>query len=193
MTNDAYWDELGFAWVAVVPNLTNITPRLTNRIRRQTWLFRAGFVASAVLSLSGLLLGVWTIWLGITTGAWNFVTRGMAIVVIGLFAAIAAHAFWSDGANGDGSPVSEMIDLAVIRARRLLLTVRLSLYACTVAAVFGVIGSVIRSSLAKPPNMSPVVDVILLALAVVGLALYGRSVKVELAKFEYLKRALADG
>ena len=193
MTNDAYWDELGIAWVAVTPNLTDIAPGLTNRIRRQTRLFRAGFVVSAVLSLSGLLLGIWTIWLGITTGTWNFATRGMAIVMIGLLAAIATHAFWSDGANGDGSPVSEMVDLAVIRARRLLLTVRLSLYACTVAALFGAIGSVIRSSLAKPPNMSPVVDLILLALAVVGLALYGRSVKVELTKFEYLKRVLAAG
>ena len=190
MTKDAYWDELGIAWTAIEPIAANVSPKLKNRIRRQIWLFRAGFVVSATLSLIGLLLGVWTIWLSVTTGSPNFATRGIAIVIISLLAAISAHAFWSGGGGNDSRPFSEMIDLAIIRARRLLLIVRLSLYACSVAAVLGVIGAVIRSYLARPPKMSPLVDIILLALAIVVLALYGRNVKEDLAKFEYLKRVL---
>lgn len=191
MTNDAYWDELGIAWAAIDQNFTDVTPRLKNRIRRQMWLFRTGFIASAGLSFIGLGLGVWTIWLGVTMGAWNFVTRGIAIVIIALLTATMARALWSGRASDAGCDVSEMIDLAIARARRLLLIVRLSLCACFVAAVFGVIGAAIRTYLAKPPNMSPILDVILLALAIVAVALYGRSVKVDLAKFEYLKRVLA--
>ena len=191
MTTDAYWDELGIAWTATVPNLTEFAPNLTIRFRRQIWLFRTGFLASIVLGLTGLILGLWTTWLGITHGLWNFAIRGPAIVIIGLLALAAAHAFWSRGAMDDGCPVSEMIDLAIIRAKRLLLVVRLSLSACGVAAVFGVAGAMMRSHFARPPHLSPVVDVILLALAMTVLALCGRSVKVDLAKFEYLKRALA--
>ena len=38
MTNssDAYWDELGFAWCAIDPDLGLVTPRLRNRLRRQS-------------------------------------------------------------------------------------------------------------------------------------------------------------
>ena len=191
MTKDAYWDELGIAWVAFDPDLSDLTPALEKRARRETWLFRAALIVAVGFSTTGLLLGAWTIWLGLTSGAWNFATRGIAIVVIALLGAIAARAFWLvNGAHNDARPVAEMIDLTIIRARRLLLTVRLGLYACIVAAVLGVIGTAIRSHLSMPPNMSPVVDLTLLALAAVSLGLYGHRVKVECAKFEYLKRSL---
>ena len=190
MTKEAYWDELGLAWVTVDPNLSDLTPALKSRARRELWLFRAGLVVAAGLSTTGLLLGTWTIWLSLTSGTWNFATRGIAIVMIALLSAIAARAFWLADAHNDVSPVAEMIDLAIIRRRRLLLAIRLGLFACAVAAAFGVVGTAIRSHLSKPPNMSPTVDLVLLALVAVSLGLYGRRVKLEWANLEYLKRAL---
>ena len=191
MTKDAYWDELGIAWVTFDPNLSDLSPAFKNRARREIWLFWAGLLIAAGLSTTGLLLGAWTIWLGLTLGAWNFVIRGLAIVMIALLAAIAARAFWLvKGAHNDARPVAEMLDLAIIRRRQLLLAIRLALCACAVAALFGLAGSAVRSHLSRPPNMSPVVDIILLALAALSLGLFSHRVKVERAKLQYLRRVL---
>jgi hypothetical protein len=193
MTKDPYWDELGIAWVTFDPSLSDLTPALESRARRELWLFRAGIVIAAGFSSTGLLLGTWTIWLGVTSGAWNFAIRGIAILIIALLAAIAGRAFWLENASNDAGPVAQMINLAVARAKRLLLTIRLGLFACAVAAVFGVIGTAVRSQLSKPPNLSPIIDLVLLALAAVSLSLYGHWIKAELAKFEYIKQVLEAG
>lgn len=190
MTNDAYWDELGIAWVAFDPGLSTLPRALEDRARRESRLFRAGFIMTAALSAAALFLGVWTTWLGLSVGPWNFATRGVAIIIIALLIAMAARAFWWAGASNDACPAGEMMDLTIARARRLLLTIRLSLCACTVAAAFGLFGSAVRAHLSRPPNMSPVVDLSLLALAAVSLGLYGHRVKAELAKFEYLRQVL---
>ena len=62
-----------------------------------------------------------------------------------------------------------MIDLAIARAQRTLVTIRLGLYACAVAAVFGLVGTAIRTYLTRPPRMSPVVDLAVLVMVALGL------------------------
>ena len=87
-----------------------------------------------------------------------------------------------------------MIDLAIARAQRTLFMIRLGLYACAIAALSGLVGTAIRTNLAGPPRMSPVVDVALLVMVAMGLFFYGRHIRVDLEKLRALKHALAmDG
>lgn len=188
---DAYWDELGIAWCAINPEINVIAPRLKARLRRQSFLIMAGLVTGLPLSAAGLLLGMLTIWSGWTTGTWNFVTRGIAIGSISVIFGVAVSLLLPVRASDSARALSEMIDLAIARAQRALVTIRLGFYACGVAAVFGLVGTAIRTYLARPPRMSPVVDLAVLAIFALGLFFYGRHIKVNLEKLRYLKHALA--
>jgi hypothetical protein len=191
---DAYWDELGIAWCAIKPEVNVIAPRLKARLRRQSLLITAGLVIGLPFSAAGLLLGALTIWTGLTTGTWNFVTRGLAIGVISAIVAIAVSLLLPVRASEAARALSEMIELAIARAQRTLAMIRLGFYACAVAVVFGLIGTAIRAYLASPPRMSPVVDLAVLGVFALGLFLCSRRVRVNLEKLRYLKRALAvDG
>ncbi len=71
-----------------------------------------------------------------------------------------------------------------------MLTLRLAFYACVVAAVLGLMGSVVRAQLTRPLQLSPIVDIVVLALCALGLDLYGRQIKLGFEKMRYLKRTL---
>ena len=154
----------------------------------------AGLVGGVPLSAAGVCLGVFTIWRGWTTATWNFVTRGSAIVAISILVAIVMSSLLSVRTSDAARAVSEMIDLAIARAHRTLIAIRLGLAACCIAAVMGLVGAAIRSYRAAPPRMSPVVDVAVLVMFAAGLFVYGRQVRITLEKLHALKRALgADG
>jgi hypothetical protein len=189
--SDAYWDELGIAWCAINPDVDVIAARLKLRLRRQSLLITAGLVVGLSLSVAGFLLGVFTIWLGWTSGAWNFLTRGIALMAIALIVAVAASVLRPARASDGARALSEMIDLAITRAERILQTIRLGFYACAVAAVLGIVGAAIRTYLGKPPALSPIIDLAALAICALGLHLWSRHAKTTLAKFRYLKHALA--
>ena len=135
---DAYWDELGIAWCAIEPEVNAMTPRLEARLRRQSLLITAVLILGLPLVVAGMLVGMLTIWSGFATGAWNFVTRGVA--------------------------------------------------------AFGLVGTATRAYLTRPPRMSPLIDLAILAIFALGLFLFGRRVRINLEKLRYLKRVLAvDG
>jgi hypothetical protein len=192
-SSDTKWDELGVAWRAMDPNISVIKPRLEARLRRQTKWITAGLVIGLPLGAAGVLLGVVTICLGFL-GPWNFVTRGIAIVAM---SAILMFALWSlqpVRSAAATSALSEMIDLAINRAQRTISLIRAGLYSCLIAAVFGLVGTAIRTHLGNPPKMSPVIDLVIVALIAFALWLYGQKIRAELAKYSALKRALAvDG
>jgi len=191
---DAYWDELGIAWCAIHPEMNVMAPRLKARLRRQSILITAGLVIGLPLSAVGLLVGVLTIWSGWTTGTWNFVTRGIAIVVISVILSISLSLLLPVRASDAARALSEMIDLAIARAQRTLVTIRLGYYACGVATVFGLVGAAIRTYLTRSPRMSPLIDLAVLAIVALGLFFYSRHSQASLEKLRYLKRALAmDG
>jgi hypothetical protein len=191
---DAYWDELGVAWCAINPEINVIAPRLKARLRRQSLLITAGLVTGLPVSAAGLFLGVLTIRSGWMTGTWNFVTRGIAIGAISVILAIAVSLLLPVRASNAARALSEMIDLAIARTQRTLVTIRLGFYACAVAAVFGLVGTAIRAYLTRPPRMSAVADLVVLAIFALGLFLFGRHTRVNLAKLKHLKHALAvDG
>lgn len=191
VTTDAYWDELGVAWSVINPDINVIMPRLKCRLRLQSFLIGAGVVLGIVLAAGGFIIGAATIWRGWTTDTWNFVTRGIAVLAISVLLSIAVSLLLPVRASRDVKALAEMIDLAIARAERTLKTIRLGFYACAVAAVLGLAGTAIRTYLSRPPSLSPIIDVAVLALVALGLFLYARHTRVDLAKCRYLKKALA--
>ena len=191
VTTDAYWDELGVAWSAINPDINVIMPRLKYRLRLQSFLIGAGVVLGSVLAAGGFIIGAATMWRGWTTDTWNFVTRGIAIVVVSTLLSIAVSLLLPVRASADVKALTEMIDLAVARAERTLKTIRLGFYACAVLAVFGLAGTAVRTYLSRPPAVSLTIDLAALAIFALGLFVYARHTRVDLAKYRYLKKALA--
>jgi hypothetical protein len=188
--NDAYWDDLGVAWCAINPQIGVIAPKLKARLRRQSYLITTFLVAGFTLGGAGLLLGLFTIWSGWTPGTWNFVVRGIAIVVLStilLFAAARLSPFRTDHA---AKALSEMIDLSISRSRRTLLMIQLGFYVCAIASIFGLAGTAIRSHLSSPPKMTPIADLVILLIFALGLVAYGRSTKADLMRMRALRHAL---
>ena len=190
-TTDAYWDDLGVAWSAINPDINVIMPRLKSRLQRQSLFIRTGVALGTVLAAGGLVISGLTIWQGWTANTWNFVTRGMAILAISVLVSIAVSWLLPVRAGTEPNALSKMIDLAIARAERTLNAIRLGLYACTVAAVFGLAGTAIRTHSSRPPSVSPIIDVGVLAILALGLYYYARHTKVELAKYRCLKSVLA--
>lgn len=191
--DDRYWDDLGVAWRAISPDASAIAPRLEARLRRESTLIRAAFVVGVPLSVGGVGLGVFTMWRGWTTGTWNFVSRGSAIVAIAILLAIAMSELMAVRAAHTARAVSDMLDLTIERAYRTLIALRLALIACAVAAVMGLAGTAVRSHLAAPPRMSPVIDILLLAMLALALLVWKRDLRRRLEQLRAVKRALADG
>lgn len=191
--HDDYWDDLGVAWRAVNPEVSAIASRIEARVRRQSALIVAALAIGLPLSAIGLGLGGFTVWRGWTTGTWNFVTRGAAIVTISILASIVMVSLL--GVRGASTAaLSEMLDLSIARVRRTLLSVRLGIAACVVAAVLGLVGAAIRSRLSGPPAISPIVDVALLALTALALFAWGRNLRFQLQRLRAVQRALgSDG
>lgn len=191
MTQDAYWDELGLAWTAINPAPETVAPRLQARLRRQAALLAAILLAGIPLSLAGMALGAWTVWLGASTQAWFFVTRGIAIFTMSLLAGFATWSFRStmvDPAHSLGA----MIALALLRAERWRRAVRLAGLGLAIAALFGSAGYIIRIQVGKPSAMS--LAPALIVLTVLGLVLFllHRKASDDIAKYRYLKRLLLE-
>jgi hypothetical protein len=188
---DAYWDELGVAWSAIDPDAGAIAVRLKRRLRLQSRLMTAGIVLGAAFSVAGVALGGYTIWLGASGGVWNFVTRGVAAVAVAALMGIAVTKLLPVRATDASRSLSEMLALAIRRAERTRAVVRLGLLGCLVAAVLGLLGTVIRSRLASPPSLSPFVDLAILGVSSIGLFSYGRRLRATAERLLALQGALA--
>ena len=189
----AYWDTLGVAWTAIDPDIAVIAPRIKARLRLQSVGIRIGLLSGAVVAPTSFALGCYTIWHGFTTGAWHFVTRGIAILVISALVAMAIAAWLPVRASEAAHSLSDMLELAIARARRMLMMTRLGLSACAVAALFGLAGFLLRSNVAGPPALSPIIDLLILALFAGGLVLYGDRAKMLAMQLRALKRVLTTG
>ena len=190
---DKYWDELGVAWRAIELDAEVIGPRLQSRLRRQTLLIWSALVAGVPLGAAGILLGVMTIRIGWVTGAWYFVARGTAIGIIAALALTTSLALVSVRADADARALADMLGLAVKRARKSLLVIRVSLLSCVIAAALGIVGTVFRIRAGRPPALSPVVDVAVLVLVAVSLLVYRQRTTADLARLRYLSEVVAAG
>lgn len=188
---DAYWDELGIAWTAIEPDLRDSMQRMKRRLRWQKLSMAAVVFGGLAVGITGSLLGIWTIWVGLSAGIWNFATRGAAILVISLL--VAGLGWSSRSALRDNTEtLSAMIELALLRAEKWYLAIRLGYASCVVAAALGMTGYGIRVHSGKPPAMSPVEPMVVLAVLGLVLVLLHRGVLDRIAKYRYLKRLLQE-
>lgn len=190
-TKDAYWDDLGVAWTAINPAIQTIAPRMKSRLRRQTIFIAIVLSAGLPLGLAGVALGAWTIWLGATTGAWFFVTRGIAILAMSAIAGFAAWSFKS-ALRDDTASLGAMIELALLRTQRWRGAIRLGYFISGIAVLFGTVGYSIRVNYGKPPAGRPEDALIALALFVLALFLLQRRARDQVAKYRYLKQLMQD-
>jgi hypothetical protein len=190
-SSDDYWDELGVTWCATDPNVSVIASRLEARLRRQSRWITAGLVIGLPACLAGTLLGVASIVIGGISSQWNFVTRGIAIIAMSAILTFALASLLEVRSGNTARALSEMIGLAIDRAQRTLALITAGLYACVIAAVFGLVGTAIRTHSGRPPKVSPVVDLVIVGLIALVLFLYGRQVRVNLRKYRALRQALA--
>lgn len=190
--NDAYWDNLGLAWTAIKPDPKVLMPQLRWRLRWQAMLMGGVVFGGVPVGLAGVGLGVWTIWLGSSVGAWHFVIRGVAIVLISTLAVGAAWSFRS-ALRDHTESLSAMIELALLRAEKWRLAIGLGYVICAIAAVLGLVGYGIRVHFGKPPAMSPIEPLVLLTAIVVILLLCHAAIRERVAKYRYLKRTAELG
>ncbi|MGH9590626.1 MAG: hypothetical protein ACRD25_09530 [Terracidiphilus sp.] len=83
-----------------------------------------------------------------------------------------------------------MLDIAIARIGHTLFLIRAAIAASAIAAAFGIAGTVIRMHAGSPPHLSPIIDLIIIALILACLWLYGRRMSAENRKFNYLRRTL---
>lgn len=189
--SDAYWDELGIAWRAIEPDLQAGIPRMKRQMRWHALQMGAVVFGGVPVGIAGGALGIWTVWVGSSTGAWNFVTRGAAILVIGSLVLCAGLSARS-ARRADTRTLAAMVGLALLRAEKWCLAIRLGYAACIVAAVLGMIGYGIRTHAGKPPAMSPIEPMVVLAMLWVVLMLLHHGVRAGIAKYRYLQRMLQE-
>jgi len=189
MTKDAYWDELGFAWTAINPEIA--APHLKARLRRQTLVAGLAVFAGAPLCVAAAALGAWTLWRGLASEAWFFVTRGIALVVLSLLGGFAAWSF-NSARKDDSDSLAAMIALALRRAQAWLGAVRLGLVGLGTVALLGTLGYELRIQAGKPSAMPPAPALVVLALLAVVLVLLHAKAKEDVAKFRYLQALLSE-
>jgi len=188
---DAYWDELGLAWTAINPDVKLIASHLQVRLRRQTVFTALVIFAGLPLCLAGFALGGWTVWHGVSAEAWFFVTRGIAIAAISLLTGLAAWSFTATWGN-DTQSLRAMIELSLSRAQKWLMAIRLAFACLVIAAVFGMAGYGLRVQAGKPPVLSPIEPLILLALLGLVFFLLQRKARDDIGKYRYLKQLLLE-
>jgi hypothetical protein len=189
--SDPHRDEREVACDAIDPNLRAIASRLPLRLRRQSQWMAVAVAIGMLFGAMGVLLGLATIGIGLSYHIWNFLTRGAAIIAMSVITMLATwplqHTISLDAAQA----LSQMIDLAIDNARKTLSLVRAGLYCCVIAAVFGLVGNAIRTHFGRPPKMSPIVPLAILALVALAAIVWGLQTQLELGKYRSLKRALA--
>ena len=189
---DKYWDDLGIAWRAIDVDASVVMPRLQSRLRRQSLLIRTALVLGLPMASLAIVLGALTVWWGWSSSTWNFVTRGIAIGVVGALTLKTLLSLASVRDSADARALTDMLTLAIRRARTTLVTIHMALAACAFAAVLGAIGAVIRTRAGNPPALSPIVDIAMLALVVATLFAYRQRTSDGLAKLRFLSHAIAS-
>ena len=190
--DDAFWDELGVSWRASIPDAGLISSRLKARLRLQSALLTTGMILSSVVSLLGIGLAVWALWIGWSSHIWNFLTRGVtlaAVSVLAIMTTLALHA----RSELQTESLRETLHASIARTERLIRAADLACYAVMILALGGTVGYAIRIRLASPAAVPLAED--LLALAVAGLVLvwYRRSQAHALRIYRHLNQVFGSG
>jgi len=189
--NESFWDELGVRWCSIDPDVGAITPRLRARLRQQSRWISVGVISSALVGVAGLILGIATIAMGWNSDLWHFVIRGLGITAVSALAMRVGRMLLSVQSAERTASLGQMLELAIQRSMRMVVLMRLGLWACGILAISGLIGTAVRTHFSGPPQMSPILDMMLLGLVAAVLHLYGRLCRESLARYTQLKRSVA--
>lgn len=188
---NAFWDELGVSWRASISDPGLTSSRLEARLKFQTALFTAGIVAAAALGVAGSGLAGWTLWVGWTGHAWNFVARGVTLASVSFLAVMASLALRTRGS--ETRSLRDMLQASITRTERLIRAADLACCSIVFLAVGGIIGYALRLHFSRPPSVSPAEDLLALAVAALALVWFRRSQAHALRKYQYVSRIFARG
>ena len=185
--DDAFWNELGVSWRASIPDAGLMAFGLELRLKRQSTRLIAGSMLAGAVGLAGLLLAAWALWMGWSSHAWNFLTRGATLAVVSLLAVMAGQSLRARSA-ADARSLREKLQLCIAWTQGLVRAADLGCCALMVLALGGTIGYALRIRLDRPPAVPLIED--LLALGIVGLALlwYRHSQAHELRRYRHLRQ-----
>jgi hypothetical protein len=190
-SSEPYWDERGNAWTSIDPTLRAIASQLPVRLRRQSQWMAVAVVIGLLFGAMGVLLGLATIGSALAFHIWNFITRGGAIIAVSVILMFATWPLHEATSFDAAQALSKMIDLAIDNAQKILSLIKAGLYCCVIAALFGLVGSAIRTHFGSPPKMPPIVPLTILALVALAVLVWGRKTRLELGKYRSLRQALA--
>jgi len=189
MTDDRDWDDLVVSWGTADLDAGALSVRVQGKLRRQAGLMRAAVLAGAVGTIAGLALAAWTIYVGLTVGAPNFLVRGTAVLLLSLMLGMGTA--WLAGTLNDATrSLADMLDLSIRRARVFRRLIGLGFAGTAIAAVLGMVGYAVRTSAGNPPAMSPVEPLLMLGLFAVALLPFHLRVGDSLARLQLMRRAL---
>jgi hypothetical protein len=186
---DAFWDRLGVSWRVSIGDVGLISSGLRARLRLQGLIVSAAALAGATVSLGAAMLAAWTFYVGWTTHAWNFLTRGLTLTVVAVLAGMMTLLFRERHRVETGS-LSDMLRASIVRTERLIRAVNLGCAAAVVLALGGLIGYALRVRLDRPPAMSPVEDLLILIVLASVLLWYRHRQAHALRTYRQLSRAV---
>jgi hypothetical protein len=189
--DDAFWDDLGISWRASIPDAGLVSSRLRARLKRQSAVLGALTAAGLVAGVLGFALAAWTLWIGWSGQTWNIVARGLTLAVVSLVALLATASVRMRH-GGDARSLRDMLEVSTARTQRLIRAADLGCLALIILAVGGMAGYAIRVRLYRPPSMSPVENLLLLALAGLALVSFRWSQSRSLARRRHLSRVFAS-
>jgi len=189
---NAFWDELGVSWRATISDPGRTSSRLQARLKFQAVLLAAGAIAAVVLCLVGFGLAGWTLWIGWTSHSWNFIARGVTLGAVSLLALMASLALRTR-CGVETRSLRDMLQASITRTERLIKAADLACYSIVILGVGGMIGYALRVRFSRPPSMSPVEDLLALAVAVLVLVWFRRSQACALRKYQHVVRMFDRG
>ena len=188
---DAFWDEMGISWRATIADEGLFSARLKDRVRLQSLLARAAITGGLLAVPLGTALASWTLWIGWSGEAWNMITRGITLAAVSLLVLVAVMALWS-GSGGETSSLRRMLIALIARTQRLVLAADLGCIALVLLAGGGAIGWALRTRVGHPPALSPLIDLLVLALAAIILLWFRWSQAGALVRYRALQQAFGS-
>jgi hypothetical protein len=190
--DDAFWDELGISWRASVHDTDFVSSRLEAKLKLQSALLGAGAIAATLLGVLGFAAAARALWIGWTSHFWNFITRGLVLAAVSVLAIIASLALRTrDGV--DTRSLRDMLQLSIARTERLVKAADLTCYSLAILVVGGLVGYALRIKLSRPPAISPVEDILILALAALSVIWFRQSQTRALRRYQHIRRAFDSG
>jgi len=190
MTEEPFWDELGIAWQTASPAAALPPERMKAHFRTESRWLGGLLAACGLVGTAMLALAAFTFWQAWRLAAWNFGTRGLALLIVGVILWLIVRVLWPVRGSDAARSMSDFAELGLARSAQGLRVCALSFAICGTAAILGTIGAVVRTLAGHPPVVPVAIDLGLLALLAGGVASERRRFRREHARFAYLRDAL---